>query len=177
MPLARENFSGARKNNSGAPPNSCPRTLCILWSPFGGDYGVPVLSCILLRIVSERITRLPRPEFCPHFARRRIHLHCWERRFLPILGVCAEGLNVIILTHKSLPWIRFFRGRVKKSKPFQDLQMARKWITFLRSSFVLFFRKSTKRWLERDFSSVKNAWKSDRNYWVRILTCCEDDYS
>ena len=33
-----------------------------------------------------KITRLPRPEFCPHFARRRTHLHSRKRRFLPILG-------------------------------------------------------------------------------------------
>ena len=35
-------------------------------------------------LLHGKITRLPRPEFCPHFARRRIHLHFWERRFLVI---------------------------------------------------------------------------------------------
>ena len=33
-----------------------------------------------------KITRLPMPEFCPHLARRRTHLHSGKRRFLLFWG-------------------------------------------------------------------------------------------
>jgi len=37
-----------------------------------------------------KISTVPRPEFCPHFARHRTHLHLGKRRFLIIFG-CAQN--------------------------------------------------------------------------------------
>ena len=60
----------------------------------------------VLMLLYGKITRLPRPEFCPHFARRRTHLHYWERRFLHIL--------LTPLTNRLSGAV--FRGRKKMSK-------------------------------------------------------------
>ena len=42
--------------------------------------------------------------------------------------------------------------------------MAQNLILFCEKVLVSFSKKSTKRYLELDFCSVKNAWKSDENY-------------
>ena len=46
----------------------------------------PPVCIFLVTTVSGKITRPPRLEFCPHFARRLTHLHWRERRLLPSFG-------------------------------------------------------------------------------------------
>ena len=59
------------------------------------------------------ITRLPRPEFCPHLVRRLPLLHERKRSFLFIVG-CIQNQNHINTTPKSSRVSRFFSRSRKK---------------------------------------------------------------
>ena len=71
--------------------------------------------------VYGKITRLPRPVFYPHFARRRAHLYFWERRFLLIFGYAQNAYISLYDRHSQIvSGVSFFarsRENVKKDDP------------------------------------------------------------
>ena len=113
------------------------------------------------------------PEFCPHFARRWIHLHSGKRRFLLIFG-CAQNRKLYERYSQIVTSITFFsRSRKKLKKHDTGIQMTTKWIIFLRPNFILIFQKIHQTSPVTRFFQRKKRFKK---WWkLRVLSCFEDD--
>ena len=74
----------------------------------------PPISYIQINIeLYGQITHRPGPEFCPHFARRRTHLHSWERHFLIILG--GPGMPKFYSGHSQIASLNTFSSSSGKN--------------------------------------------------------------
>ena len=91
-----------------------------------------------------KITRLPRPDFCPHVARRRSHLHSRKRDFLITFGWTRNPRIYDPYSPIGSRSTFFARSRKKFKKSIPSVWMAPKWITFSRPSFVFIFQEICK---------------------------------
>ena len=66
------------------------------------------LRCVGVILLYGKITRLPRPEFCPHVARRRSHLHSRKRHFLITFGWTRNPSILLSVLANRLAYHVFF---------------------------------------------------------------------